>query len=100
MSPKKLNQFVDSIFDERIWQMDDVEYQKEMVRLWIAMAYEEGRKIGKLEIKYKMSNVPILVKNEVVVPDKIVNKISLHPHYKWTGRFIESAEEKEQFFKR
>ena len=40
----EIEQFVASVFDERVWQMD-VEYQKDMVRLWIGLAFEEGRKL-------------------------------------------------------
>jgi len=46
----QVKQFVDSIFDDRIWHLRDEEYQKEMVRLWIGLAYEEGRKSLKLEV--------------------------------------------------
>ena len=42
----QVKQFVDSIFDDRIWHLRDEEYQKEMVRLWIGLAFEEGRAQG------------------------------------------------------
>jgi len=46
----QVEQFVDSIFDDRIWHLRDEEYQKQMVKLWIGLAYEEGRKNLKLEV--------------------------------------------------
>ena len=51
---KEIKEFIESIFDDRIWHLRDVEYQQAMVRAWIELAYREGVKSLKLEVGSKL----------------------------------------------